>query len=368
MKVLIVNTVEFGINGISNVIMNYYKYSNKENVIFDFVVNWSINSEYREQIEQMSGSRDNIFILTKRNTIPFVYIKNLKRIIKRGNYDIIHIHGNSALMTIELLAAQSDKNLIKVVHAHNTDCSHKILHKILYSKFIKTYDYALACSEAAGKWLYKDNKYLVMNNAIEADRFDFDVKVRSQIRKKNDNDDKFVILHIGLFNEQKNHLFLIDIFKELLKREPCAELRLIGQGSKVDEIKEKVKFYGIEKSVVFVGTTHKPENEYMGADVFVFPSIFESFGLVTVEAQCSGLPCVVSTEVPNSVAITENIDFVSLDCSPEMWADIILKYRNFSDRRMSHIREVEENHYSIKKEAYKLLDFYKDILSETDEC
>lgn len=361
MKVLIVNTVEFCINGMSNIIMNYYKYSDKRVVQFDFVINHSINDEYRKQIDE---SNSNIYILDKRNSMPFIYIKNLKKIIKNGNYDIIHIHGNSSLMTIELLAAKSDKNLIKIVHAHNTNCTHKVLHKMLYSKFISNYDYALSCSEAAGQWLYKTNKYLVMNNGIEIDRFVYNSEIRKQVRKRNHNDDKFVLLHVGLFNEQKNHVFLIDIFKAVLKKEPNAELRLVGQGPKIDEIKEKVKSYGIENNVVFAGTTHTPEYEYMGADVFVFPSIFESFGLVTVESQCTGLPCVVSTEVPRSIAITENIDFVSLKSSPEIWADTILKYRNFSEIRISRVKEVIESHYSIKDEAHKLLDFYNTILAD----
>lgn len=358
LKVLIINTVWFRVNGMSNIIMNYYKYMDKSEIKFDFVVNDEINEIYREQLD------NNYFMLHNRKRKPFSYIKKLSEIIKKGNYDIVHIHGNSALMQIELEAVRkSGIDCKKIVHAHNTDCKYKLLNKILYKRFLKSYDYAVACSEAAGKWLYKEHEYTVMNNGIEEKRFAYNPELRDKLRSEHDVKNKFVLLHIGVFNQQKNHTFLIDVFNEVLKKAPDSVLRLVGRGILFEEIKIKVNQLGIEKNVVFVGETDKPEYEYQMADVFVFPSLFESFGLVTVEAQCSGLPCVISDEVPSAVKISGNSDFLPLDMSPEQWADVILKYKNFDDRKSCEASVIEHG-YSIVKEAFRLTEFYKSIAAE----
>lgn len=360
MKVLIINTVRFHINGMSTIIMNYHKYIDESKIHFDFVVNEYIEDIYRKQIEEKNGK---IFILKNRNKFPFLYIKNLRKIIRQGNYDVIHIHGNSALMTVELIASNKERKAKKLVHAHNTDCTHKIIHKFLYNKFIKSFDYALACSDAAGKWLYGDNKYIVINNGIDERNFSFDINLRNKLRAEQNISGNFVMLHVGLFNKQKNHDFLIDIFYEVIKREPEAILRLVGQGDLLNNIKNKVRSLGIENNVMFAGTTNNPEKEYNMADVLVFPSLYESFGLVTVEAQCTGLPCVVSDNVPKDIKITDDIDFLSLNESPEVWADTILKYNGKNSRR-SYDREVVEHNYSIAEEAKKLSAFYEKICRE----
>lgn len=354
-KVLIINTVWFRINGMSNIIMNYYKYMDKSEISCDFVINDEINEMYMKQLN------NNYFMLHNRKKKPFSYIKKLSGIIKKGNYDIVHIHGNSALMQIELEAIRkSGIDCKKIVHAHNTSCKHKLLNNLLYKKFLKSYDFACACSDEAGKWLFKDNKYIVMNNGVETSRFVYNAELRKELRNKNKCDDKFILLHVGVFNEQKNHTFLIDVFKAVLEKEPTAELRLVGRGIKFEEIKNKVKQLDIEKNVIFVGETTKPELEYLMADVFVFPSIFESFGLVAVEAQCCGLPCVVSDALPLSVKVNDEFDFLSLQKSPQQWADEILKYKDYNGRRSCEHRVTEQG-YSIVKEANRLTEFYKSV-------
>lgn len=360
MKVLIINTVRFHINGMSTIIMNYHKYIDDNRIQLDFVVNEYIDDIYRKQIEEKNGK---IFVLKNRNKLPFIYIKNLRGIIKNGNYDVIHIHGNSALMTTELIAANVDKKAKKLVHAHSTDCTHKIIHKLLYKKFMKSYDYALACSDAAGKWLYNTHEYTVINNGIAEHKFIFNQNLRNKLRSENNISDNFVLLHVGLFNKSKNHDFLIDVFYEVLKKESKAVLRLVGKGDLLNDIKEKTKKLGIENKVMFVGTTNNPETEYNMADALVFPSLHESFGLVTVEAQCTGLPCVLSENVPKDIKITDNVDFLSLNEPPSVWADTVLKYNVKSDRG-SHDKEVVEHNYSIAFEAEKLADFYERICNE----
>ncbi len=358
MKVLVINTVEFGINGISTIIMNYYR-NTKNQIAYDFVINGKIHPSYEKEI--LAGN-SKIFVLHNRNKLPFLYVWQLSQIIRNGNYDIVHIHGNSALMTIELFACKKSKTkALRVVHGHNTDCTHRKLHRLLYQAFIKNYDYGIACSKAAGKWLYGDNEHIILNNGIQEERFQWNPELRAKMREKwNIAQGQFVILHVGLFNEQKNHTFLIDIFREIAKRNANAILRLVGQGDKMEEIRNKVRQYGLEQRVTFVGETLHPEEEYQMADVFVMPSLYESFGLVTVEAQCSGLPCVLSDRIPKEIKVIENVSFLSLDLPAEKWAEQILAYAGCA--RSDHQAAVIEKGYSIGQEAQELVQMYREII------
>lgn len=356
-KVLVINTVEFGINGISNVIMNYFRYT-KDKISFDFIVNKKIHESYKRELETENCK---LYILQHRNNFPFHYIRRLKKIIEDGKYDIVHIHGNSALMSVEVLACKNSKsNAICVVHGHNTDCTHKKLHKLLYPWFIKNYDYGVACSKACGTWLYGDSPHYILNNGIQEERFRWNPFLRTKMRDKHQISEKnFVLLHIGLFNEQKNQSFLIEVFRKIVKQNPYAMLRLVGEGEKLEEIKNKVKEYGLEQYVTFVGTTLCPEEEYHMADVLVMPSLYESFGLVTVEAQCSGLPCVLSNQIPKEIAITDCVSFLSLEDSTEKWASQILAYK--AHKRADQREQVIKKGYSISHEAQNLIAFYKNI-------
>ncbi len=361
MKVLVINTVPFSINGISNVIMNLYR-GTRESVCYEFIVNETIDDNYQRELLK----NNSVFYILKRNKNIMGYIISLSKILKKGNYDIIHIHGNSALMSVELMACVlSGSKALRVVHGHNTSCTHNALHKILYPLFKGNYDYAIACSKTAGEWLYGKNPHIVLDNGIDEKRFVFDDKVRKNERLRNNiSDNEKVILHVGVFNEQKNHTFLIDIFSELLKREPDALLRLVGTGRKLDEIKQKVHDYGIDDRVQFPGTTEYPENEYNLADVFVLPSLYESFGLVTVEAQCSGLPCVLSDNVPKDIMITDSVSFVSLESPIEEWVGQIVKYLNNASERKDNSESVIAHDYSISKSALKLAAFYESAIKK----
>lgn len=362
MKVLVINTVGFNINGMSSVIMNYYRYT-KDSVSYDFVVNNSIDESYQKELEQ---NGEKIFILKNRNKKPISYILKLSKIIRAGNYDIVHIHGNSALMLIELLACdRSAVDPIKVVHGHNSDCTHRKMHQLLYRHFIKSYDHGIACSKAAGEFLYGEHEHIVLNNGIQEEQYRFDPMLRASEReKKHIPPDTKVLLHVGRFNDQKNHPFLIEIFREVRKRRPDTILRLVGTGMHFDAIRKKVTELGLDDSIRFVGETRHPEIEYNMADVFVMPSLYESFGLVTIEAQCCGLPCVLSDTIPEDIKITEHVEFLSLKRSAAEWADRICSILDSVEpsKRKGDTESVVEHGYSIQHEAQRLVDFYRFIL------
>lgn len=174
--------------------------------------------------------------------------------------------------------------------------------------------------------------------------------------------ESLVIGHIGRFMKQKNHDFIIDVFDKIKKLWPEARLLLVGDGPLFDEIKEKVNSLGLEDSVVFTGVKQNAYDYYNAMDVFVLPSLYEGFGIVLIEAQANGLPCVASTEVPEEVNIANQVDFLELSDSVESWASHIVNL-DTEINRDAYFYKIKNSAFDIEIEAQKLADKYMEILS-----
>ena len=202
----------------------------------------------------------------------------------------------------------------------------------------------------------------MLNNAINIERFRFDPNARDDCRKEFGLKDEFVIGHVGHFTEQKNHVFLIDVFEEYHHIVPHSKLLLVSDGPKISEIKHRVDEYGLSDSVIFTGSRSDTERLYCAMDVFVFPSKWEGLPLTLIEAQANGLPCYTSEVIPNATRISDHIEYISLEQSPEYWAKKVLKYENNLDYRkmVSHIActTLIDKGYNIKVEASKLKKTY----------
>lgn len=354
MKILVVCTVPFETNGIVNVIMNYYTNMKSDSVKFDFIAHTSVDPGLRKRIE---NNGDKVFTLPNRKKNVYSYIRKLRRILKDGKYDIMHVHGNSALMEIELFAARKMK-IKKIVHAHNTQCTYKVLNRILYNSFMKSYDYALACSQASGKWLYKDHGFIVFNNSIDTRKYKFSMEKRRTMRKLlNISAESLVIGHVGQFYAVKNQEYLLTILANLVRRKVEAVLMLIGDGEQRHYIEQKAKELNIYERVIFTGITDRVQDYMQAMDVFAMPSTHEGLPLVGVEAQAAGLPCVFSDVITREMKMTETVEFLPINIEASIWAEHILKLYNSSDREKG-VKCIQEAGYDIKKNASKLLEFY----------
>lgn len=354
MKVLVVCTVPFEINGIVNVIMNYYTNMKSDSVKFDFIAHTNVDERLHKRIED---NGDKIFILPNRKKSVYSYIRQLQRILKDGKYDIMHVHGNSALMEIELFAARKIK-IKKIVHAHNTQCTYKILNRLLYDSFMKSYDYALACSQAAGKWLYKEHDFIVFNNSIDTRKYKFSMEKRCRMRKLlNIPDESLVIGHVGQFYAVKNQEYLLTILANLVRRKVEAVLMLIGDGEQRHYIEQKAKELNIYERVIFTGITDRVQDYMQAMDVFAMPSTHEGLPLVGVEAQAAGLPCVFSDVITREMKMTEPVEFLPINIEASIWAEHILKLSKSPDREKG-VKCIQEAGYDIKENASKLLEFY----------
>ena len=344
--------------GVEAVVMNYYRNIDRNKIQFDFICDDDSTCIPKEEIENLGGK----VILIPPYQKVLKYHKELKKVLKEGQYKIVHSHIN-ALSVFSLWAAKSAKVPVRIAHSHSTSNKKewkKTLLKNMLRPFSKLFatDY-FCCSELAVRWLfgnktYDKGKVYLLNNAIDLDKFKYNEKLRKEKRKELHIKDKdLVIGHIGRFVKQKNHEFLIDIFNEIHKQNKNTILLLAGEGPLKEEIENKVKELGLEKNVMFLGQRNDANELYQAMDVFVLPSLYEGLPVVGVEAQASGLPCFFSADMTKETKVLQTAKFISLTHTPQYWAKEILEQLN-SYTRMDTEKEITANSFSIKIEATKL--------------
>lgn len=349
--------------GVEAVIMNYYRHIDRTKIQFDFLCDEDSTNIPYEEIESLGGR---VIIIPPYQKV-FKYIKEVTKILKEGQYKIVHSHINT-LSVFPLYAAKKAGVPVRIAHSHSTTNKKewkKNLMKLALRPFAKTFatDY-FACSELAGRWLFGDKtfdegKVYVLNNAIDLDKFKYDEKIRKDKRKElKIKDDTIVIGHIGRFVEQKNHRGLIDIFNEVHKINKKTILILAGQGPLMEEMKEKVKSLDLEKNVKFLGQRSDANELYQAFDVFLLPSLYEGLPVVGVEAQAAGLLCILSDDMTKETKVLESTEFLSLSTSPEVWANILLQSYDKYERKDTK-KEISKNGFNIQDEAKKLENKYQ---------
>lgn len=354
--------------GVEAVVMNYYRHIDRTKVQFDFIIHDTSTHVPQEEIERLGGR---IFYIPNYKKISS-YKKALLKIFKENNYDIVHSHMNT-LSVFSLKIAKKAGVKVRISHSHSTSNKKEWKRNIiknLLRPFSKKYaTQYFACSELAGRWLFGDKAFdngevTIINNAIDIEKFKFNNDLRETVRKELNIKDKFVIGHIGRFMQQKNHSFLIDIFNEVQKRRKNAVLLLLGDGPLMEEINAKVNALGITEKVIFMGNLTNPEKYYNAMDCFVFPSLYEGLGMVCIEAQVNGLPCIVSTEVPQDVKILPKTNFVDLNANLSLWVEQTINIENDVFNRKAAYESFENSKYNIVSECKKLDNYYLDLVSE----
>jgi glycosyltransferase involved in cell wall biosynthesis len=350
------------VGGVEAVLWNYVSHIPTDQIQFDFINTYediSIGDKVRER-----GSC--VFGLPNRKKHLFAYRKALKKFMcdHAKEYSVVWLN-DCMFGNIDILK-QAQKYGIqrRIAHAHNSlnmggGLSRLVRHKI-NSWLLRFYvtDY-WACSEIAGNWSYpknivKSGRVKVIPNAVDVDRFVLQEEIRQKIRISLKAEDKFIFGHVGRFHFQKNHLFLIDVFREIHKLMDNALLLLIGEGEDEPIVRQRVAEYGLEQSVIFLGTRTDTNELYQAMDAFVLPSIFEGLPVVMVEAQASGLPCFVADTITKESDISGNVRFYSLSMKPKQWAENILgELEHFSRKDIRNT--ISEKGYNIDKRAKELL-------------
>ena len=304
----VVNNLD--INGISKVILNYCKYINKKEFNMSIVAGAPINSDI---IKVLKKNNVKVYQLPSRKKESRAFYKELYCNLKHNNFDIVHVHGNSSTMAIELLIARISGIKSTIAHCHASKSDNMVRHKVLMPLFQHLYSQGIACSELAGDWIFGKNNFEVVLNGFDVQEFTFSENKRRMYRKKLDIEGKIVIGHVGRFNEYKNQRYILEIFESIYFYNKDIVLLLVGNGPDFLEIKNKVLSKTYADNVIFYGETTDVSGLLSVMDIFLMPSTREGFGIAALEAQISGLPCFVSNVLPQDVELSESIKFLSID-------------------------------------------------------
>ena len=288
-----------------------------------------------------------------------IFNHRLRKYLKNNKYDIIHINSAVFLFSFQVaLIAKLSRIKKIIVHSHNVpkiSKIKKIIIKILNPIYRRITDVHLTCSSLASSSLYtKTNDVILIKNGIDIDKYRFNKETRNRIRKELNIDNKIVYGHVGRFEDQKNHEFLIDLFYELQKDKDSV-LLLVGTGPKEKEIKEKVNKLKLN-NVIFLGFRNDIGDILNAMDIFIFPSKYEGLGISLIEAECSGLPVVVSSSIPEEAKISNNYIKMSTFNINE-WVNVIKGIK--INKRENAYKNAIKNGYDIKTSSKELEQIYK---------
>lgn len=359
-RVLYINGNIMKRGGIEAFMMNYFRYMDKSKVHIDFLVHGYEKGVYDDEIIA-AGSK--IYHVPMKSKHPLTYQKELKKLFKSEHFDIVHSHLD-AMSGWVLKIAKECGVPVRIAHSHNTDYLttnkiKRIINNYSQKKIPQYATHLFACSQLAGEWLFgKNSKFKIINNAIELERFQYNDEIRNHIRKENNWEDKFIIGHIGRFDYQKNQEYLIPILKEVLLNKSNALLMFIGSGDTKPMVKQLVEKNKVEGNVVFLESRDDVNKFYNIFDCFVLPSRFEGLGIVAVEAQVNGVPCILSDKIPSIVKINNNTIFVPLD-NKKMWIEEICAPKT----RKEGIDEARAAGYDILSAAKQLKEEYLNMMN-----
>lgn len=353
----VLDTINSG-SGVAAVVLNYYRYLEKDKVIFDFMVNEEVDKELREALEENGSSIYRMPSLKLKNY--FQYQMELKRFFQEhSEYSIVHGHIPNAA-AFYLKAAKEANVLVRIVHSHNSmgaDKAWKRIRNRILSQIGIFYatDY-MACGEKAARYLYgKEKKEIyLMRNAIDSHKFRYQQNIRQKMRERLGWEQNYVIGNIGRFCPQKNQEFLLRVFREAYQRDRTARLLLVGDGEDRNRIEKWIEKEGCQNIIVCTGVT-KDVNSYLQAmDIFVLPSRYEGVPIAALEAQAAGLFCLVSTEVTREIQ-TEYTQYLPLEDGAKEWAEVLLKRKK--EKRIFHL----PNGYEIRGEVVELIKKYQEM-------
>ena len=346
--------------GLETMLMNYYRHMDRSRVQFDFLTHRDYDGDYGEEIKELGGILYHMPVL---NPFSPSYRKNLRDFFdNHPEYKVIHVH-QDCLSGVILHVAKQQGVPVRLAHSHNANQQKDLKYpiKLLFRNSIPKYATKLmACGEDAGKWMFRGAPFEILSNAIPAADYSFDVEQkRIQREKWKIQSNELLVGHVGNFTLQKNHLFLLDIFNEIQKRTP-AKLLLVGKKLQRNDIEEKIQELGLQGKVILAGIRSDVPDLLQAMDVFVFPSLFEGFGIVALEAQAAGLPCLISDKVPIECKMTEAVQQIPLTDSPEIWAEKAIEASRMP--RKNTYEEIKAAGYDIVENAKRLQKMYEEMM------
>jgi len=347
--------------GAETLIMNLYRNINRAKIQFDFLT--FKPGVFDTEIMNMGGKVHRIPYITDVGHIRF--IRKLGQFFKRNqHYKVVHSHMDKMSGFI-LKYAEQARIPIRIAHSHNTESEGGFLARAYKwyggSHILSSATHLYACSNKAAKWLFgnKSTEAYILKNGIEIDKFTFSINVREKVRRELQLvEDTFVLGHVGRFSHQKNHLYLLDLFSAVTKKVSNTKLVLVGDGLLRDEIETKIKQLNLNDKVKLLGMRADTNRLLQAFDLFVFPSLHEGLPVTLIEAQGTGLPCLISNRITREVDMgTGLVHYLPLT-DQASWINAIMRCKSETRTREIAQTALSQNGYNIKKTAERIEESY----------
>ncbi len=318
--------------------------------------------------EELSRDGCDFYKVTPRNQSVIKNRIDIQNLFKNQKFDILHFNVNT-LSYIYPVKVALKYNCKVIIHSRNSNTQlhslASLLHGLNSKAITKLNVKRIAVSQAAGEWLFGNQEFEVYHNGVDVNRFRYDNTNRLKIRRELRCENSFVIGHVGVMLPVKNHLFMIDVFKRVIEKDPTAMLWFIGDGPLRTDLENTVKLQKLDRNILFLGKRSDLPLLYSGMDVLWLPSEYEGYPNVVAEAFCAGLPCLVSSNVPQDVLIGDYSIVLPLEESVEIWADRLLEMKDLKDldRENAHER-MRMKGASVDDEILRIQNLYERILLE----
>lgn len=281
------------------------------------------------------------------------YSQFWKAFYKENYFDVVYLNTCDLVSIDDLIFAKRAGVPVRIIHSHNTGIQQKmnVIHWCLekWNRVVlhKYATHLFACSQVAGKWMFDKRQFTVIKNGIKLSKFVYSGETRENKRNKLKIKNQFVVGCVGRLEPQKNPVFSIEVFEKIARIREDAILVFVGEGDLQDALRSIVDKKGLQEKVVFLGARNDIHELMSVFDCLLMPSFFEGLPFVLVEAQASGLPCIVSENVSKEADLTGLVEFISLDESKDIWAKKILEKekiqrRNYAERLMEQGYSIEE--------------------------
>lgn len=373
-----------GLGGAESRIMDLYRQMDPGEIQFDFLVHSSARNHapvgsgthshnrnlparkpefYDDEVLRLGG---HIYELPKFKVYNYLSYRKAVEDFFREHHEFRVVQGHmTSTAGIYLPIARKCGVPVTVAHSRNAGVvkgPKGLATKFFRRNLVRKADYCFACSELAGEDVFgrkamEQGRVRIIHNAIDAGRFTYNDAKRTRMRERLGVTDNLVIGHVGRFNYQKNHPYLIEIFAQLNMIRQDAVLLLLGEGPDQDAIREKCRVLGIEDKVRFLGNQRQPEEYYQAMDFFLLPSFFEGLPGVLVEAQAAGLKCLVSDTVTREAKVTDLVTYLSIEQPAEEWAKEIQRQDGYD--RADTCRIIKNAGFDVAAQAQAYRDFYQ---------
>ena len=351
-----------GRGGAESMIMNYYRCIDRNQIQFDFVKHTEEECDFDKEIRSLGGR---IYNMPKFKGVNYFRYRDAwkKLLILHPEYHIVHVHHFKVAGIVNHIAKET-RVPVRIVHAHATKIeggwfSRAIYQCIMKPLLLKYSNHYWACGQVAGEYMFGKRHFYILRNAIPVEQFRYDEKKREEIRQQLDiKPETFVIGHVGRFSLPKNHKRIIEIFDEIHKQSDNTLLLLVGDGELKASVENMVCSLGISDKVIFVGVRSDVYNILQVVDLFIFPSIYEGLCIAPIEAQASGIPCVLSDVISKEVQLTDLVKFVRLNDSNETWVKTITSLINKKIDRGNYNHMIIQSGYDIHANAKQLAEYY----------